>query len=319
METPYDPTEETGAEDSASNEPDALASSEGAQRRLQSSDLVGEGAPAQDKQSSETSGSGSATSTSSAGDDSAAAGLGLGEASAELSAGTGTGATESTNEEHVVAEPAVVETVEDVVDYCASGLAQSRTVRLVFEEKNDQCSWGQDGNSSKKDRVVRARSEEYFSIEWSENELLCDLAVSSPLQSLRFDDELFVTFNDVILLSSYNYNERFQSALPESGQEAFRYDWQDLRGGYNAGTTNYDSTYCLGEGAPGADCQVPNSQTTGAFSLTLAEESSALLSLSALETRRADVGLIVTGDNDSSDCKHTQIILDVQISTVQLP
>ncbi len=215
-------------------------------------------------------------------------------------------------------EPVEIVTTEDVVDHCATAAAQTQTFRLVFEEKDESCAWKKNGNKSKKDGKVRARAEEYFNIALGEGDLLCDLSVSSPVQNLRFDDELFVTFNDLILLSSYNYNSHFDVVDPESEDLTHIYSWENLIGGFNPGKTSYDSTYCLGEGEEGSSCQVPNSQTTGAFSLMLSEEKGAMLGLSALEHGSADIGLIVTGDNDNSDCQHTEIVLDVSLTTVQL-
>jgi hypothetical protein len=209
-----------------------------------------------------------------------------------------------------------ISSVTDVLASCATGNRSTRTVQVIFEESTSTCSYGTDGNRTRRDGVVRARAEKYVSIEIPNSELVCGISLSSQTQQIKFDDEIFLTFNDIILLSSYNYNNRFQSYANSEDADAFLFDWPRLIGGFNPGPASPVNEYCLGQGQPGAFCTIPQTQSTGAFQLQLSDRESALLGYSANVNSQAKVGFVITGDDDSSDCKHSRISLDVEITTV---
>ena len=213
-----------------------------------------------------------------------------------------------------VAQPT---TVDDVLDACTSGTKVTRTVKVEFAENTGTCAFGTAGNSSRLDGKVRARLEKYVNIALPENDLICDVRISSANQSLKFDDEIFLTFNNIILLSSYNYNNRFSVVSGAAETPAYQYSWQKLIGGFNPGQQHADGGYCLGEGQLGSSCNIPVTQTVGNFALELGQRESAFLGLSAASSKQAKVGFIVTGDNDSSDCKHSKISVDVHLTSAQ--
>jgi hypothetical protein len=124
-------------------------------------------------------------------------------------------------------------TVDDVLDACTAGTKVTRTVKVEFAENTGTCAFGSAGNSSRLDGKVRARLEKYVNIALPENDLICDVRISSASQSLKFDDEIFLTFNDIILLSSYNYNNRFSVVSGAAETPAYQYSWQKLIGGFN--------------------------------------------------------------------------------------
>lgn len=212
--------------------------------------------------------------------------------------------------------PAPVASVKEVLASCSSGQRSKRTIQVVFEATTGACQWGQNGNLSARDGVVRARFEQKVELGLPTGELVCEVGITSPSQNIIFDDELLLTFNDIVLLSSFDYTPRLPRN-PESPEvESFLYDWGKLLGGVNPGGSD-TPPYCLGAGQPGALCTIPQTQTVGSFALALSPRESALLGFSAKTKNTAQVGLIVTGDNDTSqDCKHSRLVLDVTLSTV---
>lgn len=206
-------------------------------------------------------------------------------------------------------------TLSDIRDLCRSMPHQTKVIDVVFPARNAGCLWNQGGNLGPVDGIVQARSEEIVSLELEETETLCGIRFESPAQEIIFDDELFLTFNDAILLSSYNYNAHF------SLQDGFyMYAWEALIGGFNPGTYLPSESYCLGTGTPAPSvCEIPVTDTRGRFLLDVATEEAEKLSLLSKQQRRADIGLIITGDNDKKDCSHSEITVQVELTTVGGP
>lgn len=212
---------------------------------------------------------------------------------------------------------APIESVGDVLARCDGANVSTRTVQVIFEEQTETCAWGVQGNRSTRDGVVRARAEKFVDLPLNQNELICSVGLSSTTQQITFDDELFLTFNGIVLLSSYDYNDRFPSYENNENVTSYLFDWDRLIGGFNPGPNSPAQEYCLGSGEPGAFCSIPKTQSVGSFALALSDRDSALLGYSAKKNQEAKVGLVVTGDNDSStDCKHSRMVIDVTISSV---
>jgi hypothetical protein len=206
-------------------------------------------------------------------------------------------------------------TITDIRDLCGRLPRQSRTVDVVFPSRIGSCTWNEDGNLDPVDGVVRARSEETVSLALQDQETLCGIRIESPEQEVIFDDELFLTFNDAVLLSSYDYNAHFSL---EDG--FFFYNWESLIGGYNPGQYPLLGSYCLGGDASAPSlCEVPSSESLGRFFLDVGGQEAEKLSFLAKQQKRADLGLIITGDDDQNDCSHSQITIGVELSTVSWP
>ncbi len=199
-----------------------------------------------------------------------------------------------------------------IQDICMSKPATLKSIEITFPAYTEGCAWEQGDNLDPVDGVARARVEEYVPLELAQDETLCGVAFSSDQQQIYFDDELLLTFNDAILMSSYNYNDRFTT---DNG--LVFYNWPGLIDGFNPGKYKSTASYCIGD-RNGTDpgCQVPITNTTGQFQLTVAQSDAEKLSLLAKQEGRADVGLVITGDNDSNDCKHSEIRVTVDVMTV---
>lgn len=203
----------------------------------------------------------------------------------------------------------------DLAALCATLPRKSRVVPVSFAESQGKCPWSVGNNLPAKDGIVRARREESHSLETNEKEAICSIKVNSTQQQIKFDDELILTFNDVVLLSSYDYSKRYPQ---EDGMPVYR--WDGLKNAFNPGPATPFTPFCIGSpNDPKPACTVPKTETTGLFKLDVPADISAKLSTKALAEKRATIGLVVTGDDDSADCNHSEIKLDIELEYVELP
>lgn len=206
-------------------------------------------------------------------------------------------------------------TLSDINDLCSTTPRQTKVHEVVFPARNEGCFWGQEGNLDPFDGIVHARSEEIVSLNLNEAETLCSIRLESPAQEIIFDDELFLTFNDAILLSSYNYNAHF--SLRDG---LYIYSWEAMIGGFNPGPYSSSESYCVGDGNSVASiCEIPVTDTIGRFFIDVVNEEAEKLSLLSKQQKRADIGLIVTGDDDEKDCSHSEIRVSIELTTVGGP
>lgn len=199
-------------------------------------------------------------------------------------------------------------------ELCSSAAVQTRTVSLVFEERRSSCPWSMGDNLSARDSSVRSRIEDVRSLGLESGSTLCGLSISSKVQDIQFDDEMILTFNDRILMASYDYTYLFNQS-----DGHFQYSWSQLTGAFNPGPSTPWKPYCLGGITDGTEssCKVPKTQTVGSFELKVPLEDSFKLSAVAKEQGKAQIGLIVTGDNDDGDCSHSEISLEVEMRYVE--
>jgi hypothetical protein len=204
----------------------------------------------------------------------------------------------------------------DVATLCATSPRKTRVVPISFAATNNrQCPWSVGSNLPAQDGIVRARTEESVSLQTSEKEAICGIKVNSSQQTITFDDEMTLTFNDVVLLSSYDYSSRYTlvDGMP-------LYSWEAIKNAFNPGPATPFSPFCISSpNEPAPVCTVPKTQIPGLFKLNVPAEISAKLSEKALAEKRATIGLIVTGDDDAADCNHSEIKLDIELEYVDVP
>jgi hypothetical protein len=175
---------------------------------------------------------------------------------------------------------------------CASGNVKSDVV-VVTIPKNDgyTCLWGQDGNNAKTNGTLAARLERQFPISIPQGRTVCSMKAGSEQQTIRYDDHLFLSLNENILLS----NGAGVASLVAGSNGFPQYSWEKLLGL----STADKKMYC----APGVTCQLPKTQEIGAFSFELSEEANKRL-FGSLLGKPLNFKLTVTGDNDAvSDCQ----------------
>lgn len=137
---------------------------------------------------------------------------------------------------------------------------------------------------------MSARIERRFDINVPAGRRVCSLSAQSAQQLVMYDDHVFLTVNNNVILSSTSH----VTTLPLASNGFHQYDWEQLRG-----KTTANRVFC----AAGVTCQLPPSERTGTFSFQLTAEANARLFNSVLG-QGLFFGLVVTGDdNPGSDCQ----------------
>ena len=93
---------------------------------------------------------------------------------------------------------------EEEVDPCESEDLLTTMQVLTFESPLDTlgaCPWGQGDNLGQSGGVMAARHEVSLALEPPEGAVLCSTTFEVPESSMYYDDQLYVLFNDVVILA----------------------------------------------------------------------------------------------------------------------
>lgn len=205
---------------------------------------------------------------------------------------------------------------QEVIDACAKYPMQKDVQAIVFPAATAQCQWGVNGNLPFPDidDVITARVEQNASLEFPTKAVICGIDFDFPTdpknRTIRYDDEILLTFNGVVLASSYDYSYLFA----KSGSDLSLYDFSKLAGQHYV-QSDGKHPYCLG-----GDCVVPMTQTTGVWGLSIADALTAQLSADAIKKSSFNFSLITIGDNNpSTDCMQTGLQFNVHRRYVIIP
>ena len=213
-------------------------------------------------------------------------------------------------------------------DPCVDGVVLSALIDLIVDPDPVGCPWGEGSNLGEAQATITARDETLArplrsdngdAINWlEEGGQLCAVRLDSksldnnPIAAdFVYDDVLFVTMNDVVLLAS---------AAPilqylEQVDGAYIYDWEQLRG--NSMFFQQQQAYCMDHGE-GGECGLPSSDTTGEFFLSFAGPQVDQLRQRILAEQTLALKFITMGDNDpDTDCRHNgfrmRVMLDIAL------
>ena len=210
-------------------------------------------------------------------------------------------------------------TVEEIAEICDTSELQTVTLEVAFPEAPADCNWGEDGNLVMQQGVVTGRQEQVGSLDLPEGEVICGLQLGfksldpSFQQVMVYDDNFFLTFNDVVLAASYGP----MVEVFEEDDGFYTYDWNRLKG-YEFGFGQVP-TYCIGANEGLSDCTIPPPEQPGLISLDFGGELIERLSLIAVQQGRYDFTFVATGDNDpGTDCSHAAFQFTVDV-TVAVP
>ncbi|MBX2989380.1 MAG: hypothetical protein KF802_15945 [Bdellovibrionaceae bacterium] len=213
--------------------------------------------------------------------------------------------------------------VDEILRHCqdasAQGLLKSFTQNVKFDDTRVEsgraniCLFGQDGNGGMKEGAMQARYEQSRTLNLPDGAVLCDVQMTSSLQSFRYDDAFFLTHNGQILAS--NNKTALQSRLP-AGQISvdgaplglYAFDWPKLLGG---GFSNSADDYCLGSAQGLSSCAWPVSEKAGQIRLQFDPE---LLMHTGAKAGSGPqrFGFVITGDNNpGDDCYHEKLELNM--------
>lgn len=222
-------------------------------------------------------------------------------------------------------------TPEELKKMCDNQTRVPFTQKIVFAEPQDSCTWNANGNIAINDGVFTARREEYQSLNLPDKSLLCemnlDFVTNNPNgQQMYYDDEIFVTFNNVILAASQSYN----TYLAKNKDGFLVFDWKNMVGKqYNRFA--FDQ-YCVGGGLGLGTCIIPPTETNGVMEINfediiiqkIAASTGLFLGTEGVDANKIkslfNLGFVTTGDNDTSiDCKHSRFEIEVKGSYINLP
>lgn len=195
---------------------------------------------------------------------------------------------------------------------CHTDSVVAVTESLVFPEipQGTTCKFGVGDNLSALNGQIRAYLKQSQTVTLPEGAALCGLSLEHQSAPMRYDDEMFFSVNERLLLATKDYTEYFGT------KDGFhQFSWEQLRDKYYA---NFDmrSVYCAG-GAEGlATCSVPETDTQGQIDLSFSDKMDAVLAKSLQKDQSLTFDWITIGDNDDSDCRHTEIKLNLKLRYV---
>ena len=199
---------------------------------------------------------------------------------------------------------------------CDNALLISETFDIFFDEQNPSCKWGVNDNISAQDGYLTARVRESAPIPVDLSREICgitfDFDPNQTGQSLSYDDELFLLFNDVVLLSSDK--KQVERLREKDGLRLF--NWEELVGAPIDFSPSVPH-YCLGEDEGMSACEVPDAHVTGEVRLDLEPELMKILGEYAVDIGEATFDMVTIGDNDpENDCFHSPFSLSITIHSI---
>ncbi len=196
-----------------------------------------------------------------------------------------------------------IQVYKNCADAKAAGKMLSATSTIQFENTGRTCDWGVNGNLTEENSYVRARREIYKSVALPTNAKVCQVKMSHAQNaSFRYDDNILITMNGVLLASTTHFQDHF----PASNGLHY-YSWANLINKpalYDPWDSTPDLQYCLGKAEGLSACNFPVTDTVGTIKLDFGDKPIQTV-LAATTQSKVNLGWIITGDNDTSDCQAT--------------
>lgn len=222
--------------------------------------------------------------------------------------------------EIISAEQAVVSVEEETKIPLTCGTAD----RLYFTQKTlsfparQSCQFASDQNLEPLGGSMQAFeiSKAELSIDEKIHEL-CSISMRSRQDSFHYDDYMFFTLNNYVLIASESGWAQKLEAKDEAAQELKVWDWSKLKAQLHEPietSDDYGKPYCLVD----KNCELPSHDEQDSISWqaelpkTLRLELSENIAESGLSFK-----LVTTGDDDADDCFHSELTLDVSIGYVK--
>lgn len=233
--------------------------------------------------------------------------------------------------------PPPPEVIDQIVKNCAdakaAGKLLSQSYEVSFEDTRDEsgrsqiCDPSTPGNlalNDKYDGYLAARYEQERTLSLPVGAVLCGIELQNDPFTFKFDDMIFLTFNNYVMISSersqltslLNYDTITVSST--KSLNLYKYDWMKLR--LASFDNDVSNDYCVGANENLGSCSWPKTQTTG--SINLAWDSRLLIAISQMSADKSQqkFKFVVTGDNDPNiDCYHAKLILNSKVSYYLAP
>lgn len=182
-----------------------------------------------------------------------------------------------------------------------------------FAEEGKQTS---SGNLEMKDEYMQARYEQNRQLNLPQDAVICDIQFSNDLQSFKYDDVFFFSYNGYLLAT--NNKPAIEDRLrPESRKlsdnqftSLYKYDWLKLRG---ARFENEPYDYCVGDSEGLSQCSWPVTEEQGKIKLWFSPAVLVAASSSRPSSNQVFT-FAITGDNDPElDCYHEKLEFNMNV------
>ncbi len=209
--------------------------------------------------------------------------------------------------EKITEAPADIEIRKEVVTYDCSDELEEVTLNLTIPKSDKTCDWNEDGNLGKKNSYTRARKETPIYFVLPNYDTICGLEITSEKEQFKYDDHIYLTLNNSLLFTSY---PKHVEPLMIEGSDIPQFDWELLKGTHFGNGDR--ERFCLGS-EKGSECVVPQTQQTGQMQLKIVDEIIQEVVALNIDRDTHVLNFIVSGDNDGSDCKHSEINLELKV------
>ncbi len=219
---------------------------------------------------------------------------------------------------------------------CSKPGTKKHSQVITFAEPTVSCAWGTDatpvnGNLGMLNGRISARSEEPADLNLPPGALLCQMGLEFANgadglgQTMYYDDEIFLTFNNLLLTASQS--TRLATDFPKK-DEFLVFTWDKLVSTPYIQSNGASSVYCAGQATQEGKCQIPATQTNGKIALTFNDSLVRRLAIATglnFEKKAAALAdapkhqfkFITTGDNDDViDCKHSTFQMTVNATYI---
>jgi hypothetical protein len=179
---------------------------------------------------------------------------------------------------------------------------------VTFPAQRPACEWSPRAGSDPTrftDAYFHGMKRQALPLPELQGQVVCSLHATFPRTPVRFDDELFWTWGDVLLMASAG--DASASYLPPRGSGK-RFDWSRLDG-----QRNWEgAAYC----PPGGRCTADRGDHPLPMAWELPDAKVPLL----LKDAVPELGLVITGDNNlDSDCAHDKLRIELEIGYLPRP
>lgn len=200
-----------------------------------------------------------------------------------------------------------IETVNALKEKCA----QASEAEFKFVEQSisyperKTCSFGMKSNLTRKNAFVQASETSPAILNLPAGDI-CSIGIDSPQDALlHYDDFLILSIDSRIVFIS---NGRLTSYLDAPEQGILTWDFAKVA---SQAIQNFEApAYCLSKGAA---CTLPAHDKKGPLALNLAPNEIAPIAAAISGKTSVSMNLTATGDNDDTDCFHTELAVKVKL------
>lgn len=187
------------------------------------------------------------------------------------------------------ADPVAAKAAELAAACKGAGVKTDRLTVLIPSNSGARCPYGMGDNLTKASAKIRARIELSYPSNIPKTRKLCSMAMDAGILKMDYNDQLFLSLNKNVILSSSTEVGKLTSDTTGFKQ----YNWELIKNSLSEGNVKY----C----GPKVDCQLPENNATGKFMFSISNEAGNSL-FSSIIGSDINFGLVLTGDNDDGDC-----------------